>query len=114
MSAFDLVRKRIGNKRGSQMVEAAIAYPVIILAAVLMIRMLTFYLEILDTGICEHRKALESLDNYSGSGLKTYSSTENVYMFKGGLLKFGVSKRIDTRLYMLNEDLAVRAKEVVD
>ena len=40
------------------MIEAAISLPLIILTAMLLIRMFVFYLDILTTGIREHRKAL--------------------------------------------------------
>jgi hypothetical protein len=51
------------NKRGSQMTEAAISLPLVILTAMLMIRLFVFYLDILVTGIEEHRKALEAQDS---------------------------------------------------
>ena len=94
------------------MVEAAIVYPILIIACMLMIRLFTFYLEILNTGISDHMQALEAMDSYSGAGFRTYTDTSEVRMLRGGLLMMDVSKRIDTRCYMLNEDLMVRAGEV--
>ena len=66
------------NKRGSQMTEAAISLPLIILAAMLMIRLFVFYLDILTTDIKEHRKALEAQDAYRGAVMRTY---EEEYMW---------------------------------
>ena len=96
------------------MVEAAISLPVIILAAMLILRLFTFYLEILSSGIREHREAMEAQDSYSGVFLKTYHDSEDVRMLRGGLLKIGVSKRLETKAYMVNEDLLVRSGEIVD
>ena len=53
------VIRLLRSKRGSQMVEAAISLPVIIITAMLLIRLFVFYLDILTTGIKEHREALE-------------------------------------------------------
>ena len=105
--------KGIGNRRGSQMVEAAISLPVIILAAMLMLRLFTFYLEILTTGIQEHREALEAQDSYRGAFLRTYRDSEEVKMLHGGLLRIDVSKRLETKAYMINEDVLVRSGEVL-
>lgn len=102
------------NKRGSEMTEAAISMPVLILTAMLLLRLFTFYLEILSTGVSEHMNALEAWDSYRGSGIRKYSTEKEIYMLRGGLLETGLTKRINTRSYMLNEDVLVRAGEVFD
>ncbi len=96
------------------MVEAAISLPVIILAAMLMLRLFTFYLEILTTGIHEHREAMEAQDSYSGVFLKTHHDSKEVRMLHGGLLLTDVSKRLETKAYLINEDVLVRSGEIVD
>lgn len=105
--------KNIGSKRGSQMVEAAISLPIIILAAMLMLRMFTFYLEILTTGIKEHREAMKAQDSYRGVFLRTYRDDEEIKMLHGGLLMIDVSKRTETKAYMINEDVLVRSGEIL-
>ena len=107
--AWHIVRSR----RGSQMAEAAMVLPVIILTVMLLLRAFVFYLQILDTGIKEHRQALESMNSYHGTGLRKYSETAEVELLRGGILRRTVSKRIDTKAYMLNEDLMVRAGEAL-
>ena len=102
------------NKRGSQFTEAAIVIPVMILAAMLMLRMFTFYLEILTTGISGHREALKEQQAYRGASIRLYKKTEKVIMFKGGLLKMDVSKTLDTKAYLINEDFLVRSGEVLN
>lgn len=88
--------------------------PVLILTAMLLLRMFTFYLEILNTGIGEHMTALEACDSYNGAGIKKYTAVKEVEMLRGGLLRMNLVKVIDTGTYMLNEDLLVRAGDVID
>lgn len=96
------------------MVEAAISLPVIILAAMLMLRLFTFYLEILSTGISEHKKAMEAQDSYRGVFLRTYRDSKEIRMLHGGLLLIDVSKKTETKAYMINEDVLVRSGEIVN
>ena len=56
------------------MVEAAISLPLIIITAMLMIRLFVFYLDILTTGIKEHREAMKMQDAYSDVIMHTYET----------------------------------------
>ena len=96
------------------MTEAAISLPIVILAAMLLIRLFVFYLDILTAGIEEHKKALEAQDAYNGALLRTYEEDRNVVMIAGGLLERAVSKRIEVKAYLINEDLLVRSGEILD
>ena len=96
------------------MTEAAVSLPLIILAAMLLLRMFTFYLEILTTNINEHMSAMKEQDSYKGASMRTYSRTKEVYLLKGGLLKMDVSKKLDTKAYLINEDVLVRSGEILD
>lgn len=96
------------------MVEAAISLPLILITAMLLIRMFVFYLDILTTGIREHREALNAQDSYSGVTMCTYKDTEEVILLKGGVLRRNVSKRLDIKAYMINEDFLVRSGEALD
>lgn len=104
----------IRNKRGNEMVEASIALPVIILTTMLLLRLFTFYLEILNTGVKSHEKALKAGDSYNGSIFKIYKKVDNVKMFKTGILKFDLDKKFETKLYIYNEDAIVRAGELIE
>ena len=106
--------KHVRSKKGSEMVEAAICIPILILTAMLLLRMFTFYLEILSTGISEHMSALEAWDSYKGAGLRKYSSETEIKLLRGGLLRKDLTKVIKTRTYMINEDLLVRAGEAFE
>ena len=104
----------LSGKRGSQMVEAAISLPLIIITAMLLIRLFVFYLDILTTGIKEHREALEAQDAYKGIMMRTYETAEEVIMLRGGVLKRNVSKKIDVKAYLINEDFLVRSGEALN
>lgn len=111
---MDKIWQVLNNKSGSQMTEAAISLPIIILAGMLMIRMLVFYLDILTTGIEEHRKALEEQDGYKGAMMRTYEEEKSIDMFSGGLLQIDVSKRLKIKAYLINEDFLVRSGEALE
>ena len=95
------------------MTEAAISLPIVILAAMLMLRLFTFYLEILTTGIDEHKAVLKEQDAYRVAFMHIKKEEKKIYMFKGGLLKSDVCKRLEIKAYMLNEDLLVRSGEIL-
>ena len=101
------------TKRGSQMVEAAVSLPIIILAGMLLIRLFVFYLEILTTGIENHKSAMEQQDAYRGAFIRTYRDEEELSMLRGGLLRMDVHKRLETKAYMINEDILVRSGEIL-
>ena len=104
----------LSNKRGSQMVEAAMSLPLIIITAMLLIRMFVFYLDILTTGIREHREALNAQDAYRGAMIRTYETAHEVVMLRGGVLRRNVSKEIDVKAYLINEDFLVRSGEAIE
>ncbi len=96
------------------MVEAAISLPLMLITAMLLIRMFVFYLDILTTGIKEHREALEAQHAYSGVIMRTYEERKEVILLKGGVLRSNVSKRLDIKAYLINEDFLVRSGEAID
>ena len=53
-------------------------------------------------------------DDYSGVTMHTYEAEKEVVMLKGGVLKRNVSKRINTKTYLINEDFLVRSGEAID
>ena len=105
--------KLVTNKKGAEIVEASISMPIIILTVILLLRLFTFYLSILSTGINEHEKALEAWDSFNGNVAKHYEKQEKVWMLSGGMLAFDVSKKINTEAFFYNEDNMVRASGLV-
>lgn len=103
----------VATKRGSEMVEASIVMPIIVLAIVLLIRLFTFYLSILTTGVNVHANTMELARNYTGVTGKNYNTEECVEMFKGGLLSKNLRKVISVECCFLNEDYLVRGSELV-
>lgn len=96
------------------MIEAALSLPLILITVMLLVRLFVFYLDILTTGIKEHREALEAQDSYKGAVIRTYETTEEVIMMKGGILKDYVSKKLDVKAYLINEDFLVRSGEALE
>ena len=96
------------------MAEAAIVVPVLILASMLMIRVFVFYIEILTTGIREHREALAEQASYKGASIKTHNETAEIKLLKGGLLQMDAGKRLKVRTYLINEDFLVRSSEIAE
>jgi hypothetical protein len=106
--------RHLNNKKGSQMVEAAISLPVVIITTMLLVRLFVFYLDILTTGTEEHREALEAQDAYTGMVMRTYETAEEVILLRGGVLKRNAGKRINVKAYLINEDFLVRSGEALD
>lgn len=96
------------------MTEAALSLPVVILAAMLLIRMFVFCLEVLTAGIEEHREALEVQRSYRGAVIRTYEKDRDIDLLKGGLLRTNARKKLSIRAYMINEDFLVRSGEILD
>ena len=96
------------GRKGSAMTEAAIVFPVMILTVMLLVRTLAFFADILDTGIGEHMQALTEWDGYSGMPIKVHVTKRSITLVKGGLLRSAASKEIETRTYLINEDMIVR------
>ena len=95
------------------MVEASMVLPIAILAVMLLIRLFTFYLEILNTSIKAHEKLLEKWDSYNGKTIEMYLTEDHVGMIKGGLLDKNMDKKIETRAYLINEDAMVRISAAI-
>ena len=96
------------------MAEAAIALPIAILAAMLLLRMFVFCLEVLTAGIECHREALEAEKDYRGAAVHTYSKSRDIKLLKGGLLRIDAIKKIEVKAYLINEDFLVRSGEAID
>lgn len=107
----DLIRT-IKGKKGNEMVEAGLAMPVIILAVLLLVRLFTFYIQILTAGVQEHEVALDKMETYSGKTIKSYETECDIEMIRGGLLSSSLKKTIKTQAYLINEDEMVRCIEI--
>ena len=106
--------KKLLNKQGSGMAEAAIALPIAILAAVLLLRMFIFCLEVLTAGIKDHREALDAERSYNGAVIRTYHKERDIKLLKGGLLRMDAVKKLEVKTYLINEDFLVRSGEAID
>lgn len=106
------LKELLNSRRGEEMVEASISLPVIILVVMLMLRLFTFYLEILNTGIKEHEKAVENWRSFDKPYIDTFRRTKKVSMLKGGILLGDVGKNMELKAYLFNEDMLVRMGEI--
>lgn len=102
------------NKAGHEMVEASITMPIIILTTILLLRVFTFYLEILDTSIKSHEKAIAASINDEEGRMKIYKKNSEVIMMRTGVLKFDLKKNIETKIYIYSEDEIIRAGELLE
>ncbi len=96
------------------MVEAAIAVPVIILAAMLMLRMFVFCLDVLSSSVKLHLEALKESDAYQGKLVSDFSVQKEVVLARSGLLNAAAEKTIKVEMPLYNEDYLVRTNEVVE
>ena len=96
------------------MAEAAMTLPAAILAAMLLLRMFVFYLEILTEGIKDHREALEAQNSYKGAAIHIYEKNREISLLSGGLLERTAYKRLETEAYLINEDILARSGEVLN
>lgn len=104
----------LNNKAGHEMVEASITMPIIILTTILLLRVFTFYLEILDTSIKSHEKAIAASTNDEEGRMKLYKKNFEVIMMRTGVLKFDLKKNIETKIYIYSEDEIIRAGELLE
>lgn len=102
------------DKRGYEMVEASMTLPIIILTTVLLVRIFTFYLEILNTQVKNHEDALNKNNSYEKLIFTSYKKDDSVKMMKFEILKFDLEKKINTKLYLYNEDKIIRAGELLE
>lgn len=103
----------MNNKRGSQLVEASIVMPLIILIIILMLRVLVFYLEIINMGVKEHEEAFSRWDESEAAVIEIYETEESVSLLPGGILESEFGKTLQVKAYFLNEDAFVRAHSVL-
>lgn len=106
--------KILKNKSGHEMVEASITMPIIILTTILLLRVFTFYLEILGASIKSHEKAITASQNSKEDRLKIYRENSEVVMLRTGILKFDLKKKLNTKIYIYNEDEIIRAGELLE
>ena len=56
---------------------------------------------------------MEQQDAYRGAFIRTHIDEEEIDLMRGGLLMMDVSKRLEIKAYMINEDMLVRSGEIL-
>ena len=92
-----VIIRAMNRKNGSEMVEASIVLPIIILLSMLMIRVMVFYMEI-----------QERTDH--GVIIRTSEKERRVDLVNRGILRFSPGKDIKASWYLINYDDTVRFK----
>lgn len=105
-----VIIKAMNRKNGSEMVEASIVLPIIILLSMLMIRVMVFYMEILMTGSSLHRNLIFQERTDHGVIIRTSEKERRVDLVNRGILRFSPGKDIKASWYLINYDDTVRFK----
>lgn len=93
------------------MVEASLVLPAIILITVLILRLFTFYLQILTTQIQGHQKIMERARNERG--IQILRDEETLSMIQSGFFEGKLDETMEWEWYNFSEDAMVRAEAVI-
>lgn len=103
----------IMSKKGSEMVEAAIVIPIIILTFLSMIMLIIYFYSCL---ICHVDLEYELIkkERNSNAIFERLQETEDVSKKIGGAVLFFMRKEYDAEIYCLNETKMIRLGEFLD
>ena len=113
---IDLFRRFSGafrRKNGSQMVEASIVLPLVILVAMLLIRVMIFYMEILCAGVRLHGNTIAEQTDRLDITIKRNVREDRVDLAPGGVFRHSPGKDLKAEWYLINFDQQVRARVLV-
>lgn len=121
MNPIDVIRgsrnlRWIKDKKGNEFVEAGIVLPLIMIVIAILLRMFTFYFDILTTATASHERALMPLscDGEGARVLTVHTTHESVSMAPSLHLHAIPHKDICVTVIDVNEDLIVRTGEMID
>ena len=101
-------RRRWKDRRGEQFVEASLVLPAIILITVLILRLFTFYLQILTTQVKGHQDLMERARNERG--VQILRDEKTVSMVQSEIFKGKLDETMEWKWYNFSEDAMVRAE----
>jgi hypothetical protein len=105
--------ERTMNKRGDEIVEAAIVLPVIILTILSMIMLLLFFFACLTAQMEVHQKLVDkALKSHQVMAVSTCES--RVGRGIGGAVSLVMEKNVSGRCYLINEAAAIGLGEIFD
>lgn len=102
------------RKNGSQMVEASIVLPLVILVAMLLIRVMVFYMEILCAGVRLHGNTIAEQTDRLDITIKRNVREDRVDLAPGGVLRHSPGKDLKAEWYLINFDQQVRARVLAE
>ena len=105
--------KLVKNKRGSEMVEAAVVLPLLFLAVVSLIYLGMFFKDVF-SGQLEVQRILLEEASVSGNLFSVISESNETSRASQGLFKGVFVRMYSQHLYVINEGIIVRSGGVVE
>lgn len=100
------------NKKGDEIVEAAMVLPILILTILSLILLIVYYFSCLNAQVDLHRQMVKDA-MYSETVFEIQNKTKETSSEIGGVISMIMSKKLEGKIYMINEADIIRAGEVV-
>lgn len=100
------------NRRGDEIVEAAMVLPILILTILSLVLLIIYYFSCLNTQVDLHRQMIKE-SMYDKSIFEIQNKTKETSSEIGGVISIIMSKKIEGRIYIVNEADIIRAGEML-
>lgn len=100
------------NKKGDEIVEAAMVLPILILTILSLILLIVYYFSCLNTQVDLHRQMIKDA-MYCETIFETKTKKEETSSEIGGIISMIMNKEIEGRVYMINEANLIRLGEMI-
>lgn len=101
------------NKKGSEMVEASLVLPIIILTVLSLIMLIIYFYACLETQVRTHHSLIEYADNSQAIFL-IKDKKEETSSKVGGIISIIMRRRRDSKIYVINETAVIRIGDFFD
>ena len=101
------------NKRGEEIVEAAMVLPVLILIIVALVGIALFHIESMKTGCDLHRELANEIRSDKAI-IKIIRKNHNYSSPIGGIADYSMSKYYEEKGYVLDEAAMIRVGELLE
>lgn len=100
------------NRKGDEIVEAAMVLPILILTILSLILLMVYYFSCLNTQVDLHRQMIED-GMHVDTVFEIKTKKEETSSEIGGVISMIMSKEIEGRVYMINEANLIRLGEMI-
>ncbi len=100
------------NKRGDEIVEAAMVLPILILTILSLILLIVYYFACLNVQVDLHRQMVQDA-MHSKSIFEIKNKKEETSSEIGGVISMIMNKQIEGKIYMINEADIIRAGDMM-